>query len=75
MFEANPLVTGGRMRPGAGDKPADCPRVQQTTQDEQLCLRCAEAPAVYLGRPHPGVGWCSPCYVALINAPELAATA
>jgi hypothetical protein len=34
---------------------------------EPLCVRCAKAPQVYLIRPHPGVGYCSDCWVELIN--------
>jgi hypothetical protein len=33
---------------------------------EQLCIRCARAPAVYLVRPH-GVGYCADCYTGLIG--------
>jgi hypothetical protein len=63
------------MRPGAGDKPADCLRVQQTTQDEQLCVRCGASPVVFPVRPH-GVGYCAACYLdGQRYAPELAATA
>ena len=67
-------------QPGAGaaagcDQGADCPRVQQTTQDEQLCVRCGASPAAFLVRPH-GVAYCSECYLdGQRYAPELAATA
>jgi len=35
---------------------------QAAARDEQLCVRCAGTPAVYLIRPH-GVGYCAGCYL------------
>jgi hypothetical protein len=44
----------------------------QAPAQDQLCVRCAGAPAVYLIRPR-GVGYCAGCYLDDQRyAPELA---
>ena len=49
--------------------------MQQTTAEEQLCVRCGASPVVFPVRPH-GVGYCAACYLdGQRYAPELAATA
>jgi hypothetical protein len=30
------------------------------------CCRCGRGEAVYIIRPHPGIGYCATCYTGLI---------
>jgi hypothetical protein len=36
------------------------------TAPPPVCIRCGRHEAVYLVRPHPGVGYCTGCYTGLL---------